>query len=201
MHFLRELWNSNQITENICSTKKFVKLNGIHIDSNQWTSNILIQGFIKSAKLWLIEVAYEFLRWLLNMINTKLFNQIIFFQFSGSVLDNGNSYTSGRHASLLSAPSSSRSMQESTQLREGLLTGTLTGQKVNYLDSGYSEEDPTEQQVTSCLMKTSSGSIYIPPHNMPKNPTMDSRQEYRFGHSTSSPSHSPTKESLKNSER
>ena len=128
-------------------------------------------------------------------------NQIIFFQFSGSVLDNGNSYTSGRHASLLSAPSSSRSMQESTQLREGLLTGTLTGQKVNYLDSGYSEEDPTEQQVTSCLMKTSSGSIYIPPHNMPKNPTMDSRQEYRFGHSSSSPSHSPTKESLKNSER
>ena len=117
------------------------------------------------------------------------------------MLDNGNSYTSGRHASLLSAPSSSRSMQESTQLREGLLTGTLTGQKVNYLDSGYSEEDPTEQQVTSCLMKTSSGSIYIPPHNMPKNPTMDSRQEYRFGHSTSSPSHSPTKESLKNSER
>ena len=128
-------------------------------------------------------------------------NKTIFFQFSGSVLDNGNSYTSGRHASLLSAPSSSRSMQESTQLREGLLTGTLTGQKVNYLDSGYSEEDPTEQQVTSCLMKTSSGSIYIPPHNMPKNPTMDSRQEYRFGHSSSSPSHSPTKESLKNSER
>lgn len=36
---------------------------------------------------------------------------------------------------------------------------------------------------------------------MPKNPTMDSRQEYRFGHSSSSPSHSPTKESLKNSER
>ena len=35
----------------------------------------------------------------------------------------------------------------------------------------------------------------------PKNPTMDSRQEYRFGHSSSSPSHSPTKESLKNSER
>ena len=35
-------------------------------------------------------------------------------------------------------------MQEpGTQLREGLLTGTLTGQKVNYLDSGYSEEDPT----------------------------------------------------------
>ena len=129
-------------------------------------------------------------------------NWVFFLKFSGSVLDNGNSYTSGRHASLLSsaAPSGSRSMQESTQLREGLLTGTLTGQKVNYLDSGYSEEDPTEQ-VTSCLMKTSSGSIYIPPHNMPKNPTMDSRQEYRFGHSSSSPSHSPTKESLKNSER
>lgn len=53
-------------------------------------------------------------------------------------------------------------MAEVTQLREGLLTGTLTGQKVNYLDSGYSEED-AEQQVTSCLMKTSSGSIYIPP--------------------------------------
>ena len=135
-------------------------------------------------------------------VRTESKLSFFFFKFSGSVLDNGNSYTSGRHASLLSsaAPSGSRSMQESTQLREGLLTGTLTGQKVNYLDSGYSEEDPTEQ-VTSCLMKTSSGSIYIPPHNMPKNPTMDSRQEYRFGHSSSSPSHSPTKESLKNSER
>ena len=61
------------------------------------------------------------------------------------------------------APSSSRgTIQEATQLREGLLTGTLTGQKINYLDSGYSEED-ADQQVTSCLMKTSSGSIYIPP--------------------------------------
>ena len=52
-------------------------------------------------------------------------------------------------------------------LREGLLmSGTLTGQKVNYLDSGYSEEDPSEQaNVTSCLVKTSSGSIYIPPSN------------------------------------
>ena len=44
------------------------------------------------------------------------------------------------------------------------MSGTLTGQKVNYLDSGYSEEDPSEQaNVTSCLVKTSSGSIYIPP--------------------------------------
>ena len=38
--------------------------------------------------------------------------------------------------------------------------------------------------------------------DMPKNSTtMDSRGEYRFGHSSSSPNHSPTKESLKNSER
>jgi hypothetical protein len=48
------------------------------------------------------------------------------------------------------------------QLREGMLSGTLAGHKVNYLDSGYSEED-ADQQITSCLMKTSSGSIYIPP--------------------------------------
>ena len=48
------------------------------------------------------------------------------------------------------------------QLREGVLTGTLAGHKINYLDSGYSEED-ADQQITSCLMKTSSGSIYIPP--------------------------------------
>ncbi len=52
------------------------------------------------------------------------------------------------------------------QLREGMLggtlAGTLAGHKVNYLDSGYSEED-NDQQITSCLMKTSSGSIYIPP--------------------------------------
>lgn len=81
--------------------------------------------------------------------------------FAGSVLDNGHSYTSGRHASLMTSGSRG-AIQEATQLREGLLTGTLTGQKVNYLDSGYSEEDPNEQ-VTSCLMKTSSGSIYIPP--------------------------------------
>ena len=152
--------------------------------------------------------------------------------------------TSGRHASLMA---SSRSGGGENGLREGLLmSGTLTGQKVNYLDSGYSEEDPSEQpSVTSCLVKTSSGSVYIPPSNylriminalfpscfrnifklnfssiflqsndimiidMPKNnTTMDSRLEYRFGgnggvggsmHSPSS--HSPTKESLKNSER
>ena len=88
------------------------------------------------------------------------------FYFAGSVLDNGTSYTSGRHASLIHA-TGSRNMvpvpAESTQLREGLLTGTLTGQKINYLDSGYSEEGDADQQVTSCLMKTSSGSIYIPP--------------------------------------
>ena len=48
------------------------------------------------------------------------------------------------------------------------MSGTLTGQKVNYLDSGYSEEDPSEQaNVTSCLVKTSSGSIYIPPSKYP----------------------------------
>ena len=60
---------------------------------------------------------------------------------------------------------SSRSGGGENSLREGLLmSGTLTGQKVNYLDSGYSEEDPSEQaNVTSCLVKTSSGSIYIPP--------------------------------------
>ena len=73
--------------------------------------------------------------------------------------------TSGRHASLM-ASSRSGCGGENT-LREGLLmSGTLTGQKVNYLDSGYSEEDPSEQaNVTSCLVKTSSGSIYIPPSN------------------------------------
>ena len=62
---------------------------------------------------------------------------------------------------------SSRSGGGENGLREGLLmSGTLTGQKVNYLDSGYSEEDPSEQaNVTSCLVKTSSGSIYIPPSN------------------------------------
>lgn len=51
------------------------------------------------------------------------------------------------------------------QLREGILPGTLAGHKVNYLDSGYSEED-NDQQITSCLMKTSSGSIYIPPSKL-----------------------------------
>ena len=88
-------------------------------------------------------------------------------QISGTVLDTSiNGYpTSGRHASLM-ASSRSGCGGENT-LREGLLmSGTLTGQKVNYLDSGYSEEDPSEQaNVTSCLVKTSSGSIYIPPSN------------------------------------
>ena len=64
------------------------------------------------------------------------------------------------------ASSASGNSGESSQ---ALLAGTvcLAGQKVNYLDSGYSEEDPndnhgnhTQQQV---LVKTSSGSIYIPP--------------------------------------
>ena len=103
-------------------------------------------------------------------------------------MDNGNGggYTTGRHASLMATSGSSNrnplhggngnlsnqcSSGESTQIGEGLIAGTLTGQKVNYLDSGYSEEDPNDhhngqqqqQQVTSCLVKTSSGSIYIPP--------------------------------------
>ena len=65
---------------------------------------------------------------------------------------------------------SSRSGGGDNGLREGLLmSGTLTGQKVNYLDSGYSEEDPSEQpSVTSCLVKTSSGSVYIPPSKYQK---------------------------------
>ena len=62
------------------------------------------------------------------------------------------------------ASAGAATVSEATQLREGLLTGTLTGvNKLNYLDSGYSEEGDVDQQVTSCLMKTSSGSIYIPP--------------------------------------
>ena len=59
--------------------------------------------------------------------------------------------------------------------------GSLAGQKVNYLDSGYSEEDPNDnlhmgvpggpnhppgQQPV--LVKTSSGSIYIPPSKKKK---------------------------------
>ena len=94
---------------------------------------------------------------------------------AGSVLDNGNSFTGGRHASLMAAAAAAGgsrgvgNVPEATQLREGLLTGTLTGQKVNYLDSGYSEEDADQQQVTSCLMKTSSGSIYIPPSESKSN--------------------------------
>ena len=62
-------------------------------------------------------------------------------------------------------------MSATLQLRET----NLTGHKINYLDSGYSEEgaDHTavmssnngannDQQIATCLMKTSSGSIYIP---------------------------------------
>ena len=100
------------------------------------------------------------------MRNISVSNSYKFFPFIilGSVLDTAiNGYpTSGRHASLMA---SSRSGGGENSLREGLLmSGTLTGQKVNYLDSGYSEEDPSEQaNVTSCLVKTSSGSIYIPP--------------------------------------
>ena len=66
----------------------------------------------------------------------------------------------GRHASLMRDPGSNLPLRETN----------LTGQKVNYLDSGYSEEGNDnnggivggDQQITSCLMKTSSGSIYIP---------------------------------------
>lgn len=80
----------------------------------------------------------------------------IFRFIAGSVLDNG-----GRHASLLTTMPRGvgHPADSGTQLREN--GGSLAGQKVNYLDSGYSEEDQ-DQQVTSCLMKTSSGSIYIP---------------------------------------
>ena len=36
------------------------------------------------------------------------------------------------------------------------------GRMMNYQDSGFSEEDP-DHHVTTCLMKTPSGSIYIQP--------------------------------------
>ena len=85
-----------------------------------------------------------------------MFVTLYFFSFAGSVLDNG-----GRHASLLTTMprGGGHPADSGTQMREN--GGSLAGQKVNYLDSGYSEEDQ-DQQVTSCLMKTSSGSIYIP---------------------------------------
>lgn len=88
----------------------------------------------------------------------------LLFAFSGSVLDNAsNTYTGGRHASLIASLSkangSSSGLGEAATLQ--LREGSLAGQKVNYLDSGYSEED-TDQQITSCLMQTASGSIYIP---------------------------------------
>ena len=102
--------------------------------------------------------------YLMRNISVSNFYRFFLFIILGSVLDTAiNGYpTSGRHASLMA---SSRSGGGENSLREGLLmSGTLTGQKVNYLDSGYSEEDPSEQaNVTSCLVKTSSGSIYIPP--------------------------------------
>ncbi|XP_059080344.1 uncharacterized protein LOC131878399 isoform X2 [Tigriopus californicus] len=105
-----------------------------------------------------------------------------------SVLDNAsNTYTGGRHASLIAslgkANGSSSGLGEAATLQ--LREGSLAGQKVNYLDSGYSEED-TDQQITSCLMQTASGSIYIP-GNLPKNLTVDSRLEYRLHHSNHSP--------------
>ena len=63
------------------------------------------------------------------------------------------------------ASSASGNSGESSQ---ALLAGTvcLAGQKVNYLDSGYSEEDPNDNHgnnTQQVLVKTSSGSIYIPP--------------------------------------
>ena len=82
-----------------------------------------------------------------------------FFVVAGSILDSGG----GRQASLMTSA-------DTLQMREA----NLTGHKINYLDSGYSEEDanlvvdPQQQQqqqqhmATSCLMKTASGSIYIP---------------------------------------
>ncbi len=83
--------------------------------------------------------------------------------FPGSVLDGG-----GRHASLMtnnSAASDAAAAAATLQLRDA----NLAGHKVNYLDSGYSEEDNTgvnggqgDHQVTSCLMQTASGTIYIP---------------------------------------
>jgi len=74
--------------------------------------------------------------------------------------------TSGRHASLLAqgGPHGVDAASAATlQMRET----SLAGQKVNYLDSGYSEEGDAsaangDHQVTSCLMQTASGSIYIP---------------------------------------
>lgn len=129
-----------------------------------------------------------------------------FFHFAGSTLDGfgGGSSTmagGGRHASLLSRGISDQT--STLQMRET----NLTGQKVNYLDSGYSEEgapsvDVGDQQIASCLMKTSSGSIYIPPGNQHFPPNMDSRMEFRMmNRSPSNSAQSPTKDSYKSNDR
>lgn len=85
---------------------------------------------------------------------------------AGSILD-GGSGTSGRHASLMTSATAAINANAintgaNNNLHEASLPlreTNLAGQKINYLDSGYSEEDA---EMTSCLMKTASGSVYIP---------------------------------------
>jgi hypothetical protein len=102
---------------------------------------------------------------------------VIWFCIAGSILDGGAGgaggyYTAGRHASLMTCNPGAGTAR---LMSAGGGDCSLVGQKVSYLDSGYSEEsDPTamggasEQQqtstssTTSCLVKTSSGSVYIP---------------------------------------
>lgn len=100
---------------------------------------------------------------LLTFANAFIFffgsDPVFSLKFAGSILDSG-----GRHASLMASSrndDNGHGVATTLQLREA----NLVGQKVNYLDSGYSEEGDMglgDQQMTSCLMKTASGSIYIP---------------------------------------
>ena len=81
----------------------------------------------------------------------------------------------GGHGDPGSSAASAAAMSATLQLRET----NLTGHKINYLDSGYSEEGAdhaalslagtaaggnavNDQQIGTCLMKTGEGSIYIP---------------------------------------
>eukprot|EP00091_Calanus_sinicus_P016945 TRINITY_DN36627_c0_g1_i1.p1 TRINITY_DN36627_c0_g1~~TRINITY_DN36627_c0_g1_i1.p1 ORF type:complete len:151 (-),score=16.81 TRINITY_DN36627_c0_g1_i1:196-648(-) len=82
-------------------------------------------------------------------------------------------------------PEAGRISGERMQLNSGLShrqhdPNSFKDRMMSYQDSGFSEEDG-DHQVTTCLMKTPSGSIYIQPTNQKiNNMTLDTRLDSHY---------------------
>lgn len=73
---------------------------------------------------------------------------------------------------------------------------------MSYQDSGYSEDDPEHQIVTTCLMKTASGNLYMQPSNTKvNNLSLESRLDPLYSQPGFNTHTLPSKDCSLNTER